>query len=35
MELVKKFFIGCGYYFEDGIDYSEETKSASDIDGYP
>ena len=32
VEIVKNSFIGSGYYFEEGIDYSGETESESDID---
>ena len=31
VEIVKNSFIGSGYYFEDEIDYGEETESEHDI----
>ena len=32
VEIVKNSFICSRYYFDDGIDYSRETESESDID---
>ena len=32
IEIVKNSFLGSGYFYEDGVDYSGDTESESDID---